>query len=237
MFQPDRPGPLAGLHVIDTGHGDLFVDRWPHPRAALARAGLDYQLAGEPAALSPATLAALDLSGTVDASPGFAALLHAAYPGLDQWDRIIQEFPSPRAIPAPESVSVRRLVAADAPAFDTLPEDLRWISAPWGSPEEAIASEYAFGAFDGDGRLGSVVLPFHIGDRYEDLGIVTMPWARKRGFGACCAARVAADVEARGRRATWSTTPDNTGSLAVAAKLGAVHVRDDVLYIVDWDGN
>jgi RimJ/RimL family protein N-acetyltransferase len=29
---------------------------------------------------------------------------------------------------------------------------------------------------------------------------------------------------------TWSTSPDNTGSRGVAARLGFVHERDDVLY-------
>ena len=43
---------------------------------------------------------------------------------------------------------------------------------------------------------------------------------------------VVADIRARGRRPTWTTSPDNTGSRAVAARLGFVHVRDDVLYAV-----
>ena len=30
-FLPDRPGPLIGLHVLQTGHGVCFVDRWPDP--------------------------------------------------------------------------------------------------------------------------------------------------------------------------------------------------------------
>ena len=34
-FIPDQPGPLVGLHVINTGNGTCHVDRWPNPRAIL----------------------------------------------------------------------------------------------------------------------------------------------------------------------------------------------------------
>jgi hypothetical protein len=34
-FIPDQPGPLVGLHVLQTGHGACFADRWPHPRTVL----------------------------------------------------------------------------------------------------------------------------------------------------------------------------------------------------------
>jgi hypothetical protein len=27
-FLPDRPGPQVGLHLLHTGHGACFVDRW-----------------------------------------------------------------------------------------------------------------------------------------------------------------------------------------------------------------
>ena len=27
-FVPDRPGPLVGLHVIQTGQGVCYADRW-----------------------------------------------------------------------------------------------------------------------------------------------------------------------------------------------------------------
>jgi RimJ/RimL family protein N-acetyltransferase len=43
---------------------------------------------------------------------------------------------------------------------------------------------------------------------------------------------VVADVRSRGRTPTWTTSPDNRASLAVAARLGFAHERDDVLYAV-----
>jgi hypothetical protein len=38
-------------------------------------------------------------------------------------------------------------------------------------------------------------------------------------------------VCARGREPSWSTSPSNEGSLAVARALGATRERDDVLWL------
>jgi hypothetical protein len=43
---------------------------------------------------------------------------------------------------------------------------------------------------------------------------------------------VVADVRSRGNTPTWTTSPDNAGSLGVARRLGFVHDHDDVLYAV-----
>jgi hypothetical protein len=32
-FLPDRPEPSIGLHLLNTGHGTAWADRWPEPRA------------------------------------------------------------------------------------------------------------------------------------------------------------------------------------------------------------
>ena len=75
-------------------------------------------------------------------------------------------------------------------------------------------------------------MPFYVGARHADLGVVTDPGFRGRGLSTRCAAAVAADVRARGLVPTWTTSPDNTASLAVAARLGFVRHREDVLYAV-----
>jgi predicted GNAT family acetyltransferase len=62
--------------------------------------------------------------------------------------------------------------------------------------------------------------------------VVTDPGFRSRGLSTRCAAAVAADVRARGLVPTWTTSPDNTASLAVATRLGFVRHREDVLYAV-----
>jgi hypothetical protein len=50
-FLPVRPGPLVGLHVLQSGHGACFADRWPEPRMLLANVAGNYSLAGDPDAL------------------------------------------------------------------------------------------------------------------------------------------------------------------------------------------
>jgi predicted GNAT family acetyltransferase len=78
----------------------------------------------------------------------------------------------------------------------------------------------------------AVATAFFVGTQHEDIGVVTEPGYRGRGLSTSCAAAVIADVRARGRRPTWTTSPENTGSRAVAARLGFVHARADVLYAV-----
>lgn len=232
LFLPDRPGPLTGLHVIATGLGELFVDRLPAPRVALARVGADVQLAGDPAALAPEALRALELRGFIDAPERFVPLLLAQFPDLHAEARVISRL-GDRTAAAPAGVELRRLRAADAPAIAGLEPRLAWIHWTLGGPEALAASERGFGAFV-DGVLASVAVPFLVGERFEELGVVTEPAFRGRGLSPACASAVAADVRARGRAPSWSTSRENAASLAVAAKLGAVKDRDDVLYVAGF---
>jgi predicted GNAT family acetyltransferase len=93
------------------------------------------------------------------------------------------------------------------------------------------ASGTAWAAF-ADGRPVAVASTFFLGREYEDIGVVTEPAHRGRGLSTSCAAAVIGGIRARGHRPTWTTSPDNTASRAVAARLGFVHARDDVLYAV-----
>ena len=74
-----------------------------------------------------------------------------------------------------------------------------------------------------------------MGERFEEIGVVTDPAHRRRGLNAACVSCVIADIQERGRLPSWSTTPDNTASLGMAAKFGAQKDREDVLYMVGWD--
>jgi RimJ/RimL family protein N-acetyltransferase len=76
-----------------------------------------------------------------------------------------------------------------------------------------------------------VALPYHLGVAFEDVGVVTAAAFRGRGLSPACAGHVVCDVRARGRTPTWSTSPDNLPSLAVARKLGARKDRNDVLWV------
>lgn len=234
FFPPDRPGPQAGLHAIQTGMGSMHVDRWPEPRVVVAFVGDDVQLGGDAAAVDADDLRSLGLDEVmIDAAAEFVPALEAAFPELWPWSRVISTLEA-RKVREPEGVAVRRLAWDDARAIDSLPEDLRWISISWEGPEGLAASGLAFGAFAGE-RLVSVAAPFSMGDRYDDIGVVTDPDFRRRGINAACVAQVIDEIVERGRLPSWSTSPENTASLSVAAKFGARKHRDDVLYMLGFD--
>ena len=211
-----------------TGHGRCLVDRWPNPRTVLAEVAGNVSLRGDPDYLSD-----LDepMTGFVEAPDSFLAVLREQDPGLHIWDRLMFELPgAPPCLPQ-LAATVRRLTAADADAAVGLSEQIRWIAATHGGPVELASSERAWGAFVAE-RLGSVAVPFYLGEYYEDVGVVTEQACRRQGLSTACAAAVVADIQARGRRASWTTSPDNIGSLGVAARLGFRPVREDVLYLL-----
>jgi hypothetical protein len=150
-FVPDRPGPLVGLHVLQTGNGACFVDRWPNPRAVLVEAAENFSLAGDPHALQPEDLQPR-LLGFVEAPEAFASLLRAASPDMRMWDRIILEQQSASRPAVPPGHVVRRLDPEDAYQLWGLSPELRWICNTWGGPAGLASSGYAWGAF-ADGRL------------------------------------------------------------------------------------
>ena len=168
------------------------------------------------------------LRGLVEAPPQWRPALEAVAP-VAVWERIVAVLPDgarPRPGPA-----VRRLEPADVAGLEALDPSISWISETWGGHAGLAASGTAWVAVD-DGRPVAVATAFFVGAEHEDIGVVTEPGYRGRGLSTSCAAAVVADVRARGRRPTWTTSPDNTGSRAVAARLGFVHARDDVLYAV-----
>jgi RimJ/RimL family protein N-acetyltransferase len=235
-FQPERPGPLVFEHVLTSGRGRCLADRWPEPRAVLAETAENYTLRGDPGALTDADIDAI--TGLVEAPPEWLPRLRNSDPGLGVWQRVVAALPAD-AVAAPSAprkahragTAVRKLTPADAAALAALPEDIAWIHESWGGVEPVLAAGVAHGAVV-DGEIVSVAVAFFQGRAYEDIGVVTAKGYRRAGLSAACAAAVVADIRARGRVPSWTTSPDNTGSLAVAAQLGFVHDRDDVLYAV-----
>jgi RimJ/RimL family protein N-acetyltransferase len=135
-------------------------------------------------------------------------------------------------IPAPGAGQlVRRLGAGDGGSLASLGEESAWIANTWGGPDGLAAGGIGWGAFAGP-RLVAVACPFFVGEAYEDLGVATEPAFRGLGLSTACAGEVARDVRRRGRVPTWTTSPDNTASLRVAAKLGFGLRRRDVLQVV-----
>ena len=229
-FLPDRPGPLVGLHVIHTGNGACFVDRWPEPRAIITDTAGNYALAGDPDALQPDELQRR-IAGFVDAPEPFVPLLRAAFTDVTVWERVILDLEARPSVAAPSGFLLRRLGAADAYHLWGLSPGSAWISKTWGGPPGLAASGYAWGAFS-EARLVSVACPFFVGAGYKDLGVVTEPEFRGRGLSVACAGAVCGDILDRGRRPSWTTATDNLASLRVAEKLGFVHQRRDRLYVV-----
>jgi RimJ/RimL family protein N-acetyltransferase len=230
-FLPDRPGPQVGLHVLHTGRGEFFVDRWPRPRVVLVHAGLDYALVGDPAALTPVQLRLHVERGALEAATPFDSVVRAAFPALEVWPRVIFERPAgPLPAVAVPDAQLRRLERADARGLSELAPELRWIAAPWGGPLGLATSDYAWGAF-ADGRLVAVACSFHVGARYEDIGVVTEAAYRRRGLSTACTAALCGDIEGRDRRPSWSTSLDNLASQGVAQKLGFRLDRHDRLLL------
>ena len=227
-FSPERPGPLIHQHQVHTGQGRCRVDRWPDPRVVLAELPGNYALRGDPRRLPAGELA--DLAGFVEAAPDWLPALRAGAGEVGVWKRIIAVLPADAVSPA-AAQQARRLGPPDAAALRAYDPAGSWIWSTWGGPDELAAVRVAHGAFV-DGRLVSVALPFFLGTRHADIGVVTEAGWRGRGLSTACAAAVVADLLARGLTPTWTTSPDNTASRAVAARLGFVPHREDVLYAV-----
>jgi predicted GNAT family acetyltransferase len=83
-----------------------------------------------------------------------------------------------------------------------------------------------------DGRLVAVACSFFVGERFEDIGVVTESTHRGLGLSTACAAALCGDIRSRGRRPSWTTSTDNRPSLRVADKLGFVVQRHDRLLLV-----
>jgi GNAT superfamily N-acetyltransferase len=229
-FLPDRPGPLVGLHVIQTGHGACFADRWPDPRAVLVECAGNFSLSGDPGALAPADLVER-IAGFVEAPGPFVPLLRSAFPAARVWERVILDLATAPRFALPPGDVVRRLGPGDADHLRGLGPESRWIGKTLGGPEGLASSGWAWGAF-AEGRLVAVACIFFVGDRYEDIGVATEPEFRGRGLSGACAGALCEDIRERGRRPSWTTSPDNAASLRVAEKLGFTRQRRDCLYAV-----
>ncbi|HET7518287.1 MAG TPA: GNAT family N-acetyltransferase [Actinomycetes bacterium] len=233
LVPPERPGPMIAQHVLATGHGGCLADRWPEPRALLVETGGNWTLAGDPAALDPAAVRGR-VTGFVDAPVVFEPLLRATARELHEWPRVILTLDGPDGPPPGHRrhFQVRRLGPGDGGPLAELGDETGWIASTWGGPGGLAASGVGWGAFEGR-RLAAVACPFFVGNGYEDLGVATEPEFRGLGLSTACAATVCQDVRRRGRVPSWTTSPDNTASLRVAAKLGFRLQRHDRLLVVD----
>src|SRR5262245_13264769 len=145
-FIPDQPGPLVELHVINTGNGAFYVDRWPNPRATLANTAGNYALAGDPSILAHDDLKPW-ISGFVAAPQRFVPLLEATFPGLIFWNRIILELRGSAKFSVPAEALIRPIEPVDSSYLQGLSPESNWIGKTLGGPAGLAASGLAWGAF------------------------------------------------------------------------------------------
>ena len=228
-FIPEEPGPLVGLHVIQTGNGTVLVDRWPDPGAVIAETGCNYSLRGDPDAVDISKLT--KIVGLIDAPERFFPLFESTFPGMVVWPRVTFELPRSPTHAHVSGASVRRLHRDDEGQLECLALEMEWIWGTWGDARGLTSSGRAWGAFL-DGRLASVACTFFVGERYEEIEVVTEPNFRGLGLSPACAAALCTDIRDRGSVPTWTTSPDNAASLRVADKLGFEVARSSTLYVV-----
>lgn len=231
-FPAGSPG-LGALpdHVRSTGTGSWWADRPVEPRAGAVSCAGYVVMGGDPRAVAPEALA--QLAHSYFAVPDrFLPLLGASFERIVPWERMIWVQDAPGCDPRLSAdVLVRRLTFRDASAVRELGPEPAWITESWGGPHGLAGSGHCWGAFRG-GRLLSVACTYFLGDRYEDVAVVTVPDERGKGLAAACVRGLCADVAARGRTPSWTCSRYNEPSRRLAVKAGFRLVRAYVHYAV-----
>ncbi|MFC0843215.1 GNAT family N-acetyltransferase [Streptomyces noboritoensis] len=219
-FPRATAGPTTlAEHVLATRVGRLWADRADRPRTVAVACAGHVLLCGDPGTLDPAAVAPL-ANRYVLASSRFLPVLGAAFDRVVPWERMVYvRREEPAAPRAPRGVTVRRLSAADAHALAVIGSDSAWIHASWGGATGLAGSGHAWGAFHRD-RLLAVACTYFLGSRYEDIAVVTVPDHRRQQLALSCVLALCADVEARGRSATWTCSRYNRPSRLLAWTAG-----------------
>lgn len=121
-LERETPGPEAVLgHVLSTGHGRSWADRWPDPSVLLTETGGNYLLLGDPRSVDPDAVRPL-VRGFLAAPPEFVPVLATAFPDRVVWDRVVYRLPPDRALTRPAvGAEVRALTPDDADAVGAWP--------------------------------------------------------------------------------------------------------------------
>ncbi|MEU2238309.1 GNAT family N-acetyltransferase [Streptomyces sp. NPDC018338] len=230
-FRSGAPGTAAlAEHVLATGHGQWWTDRADRPRLVAVSCGDHALLAGDPTAVAPAELAPL-AGHYIDTADRFLPALGAAFEQLDPWERMLYVHQAEAVAPrVPRGVTVRRVMAEDAPVIAALDPSMAWIHGSWGGPAALAASGVAWAAFR-RGRVIAVACTRFLGSRYEDVACATAPGERRQHLALACVAGLTADVAARGHRASWCCSRDNRPSRLLAWSAGFRLTREYVHHV------
>ena len=115
------------MHVLNTGNGACFVDRWPEPRAVLVDSAGNCSLLGDPDTLQPEDLKSR-IQGFLDAPEQFEPILKKSFPDLKVWDRVLLELNQEPSLSNPDGFAIRRLESEDTYNLWGLTPESAWIS-------------------------------------------------------------------------------------------------------------
>lgn len=182
---------------------------------------LDFPDTGGRLSLSPEQARLLGLADTSEiGAPELDAALRQAGIGLNGADHLFYfAIPGQTALrEQPEPDSVRQLTAEDADLFADFTAQ-----APADDLDEAFVELdhwLVFGCFV-DGRLAAAasLIPWS-GTKFADLGILTLPEFRGRGYGRQTVRAACAHALALGYEPQYRCQPDNAPSNALAAAAG-----------------
>jgi len=229
-----RAGLLFAPHLVRTGRGDWWVDRWPAPTAMVLFVGGNLAIAGDAQRIGREFLAGAVTELLREWDRVFIDVpdaLHNALGPLQPWPLIAATAAAARGPIAPTSgAEVRRLAGTDLPALSGLDASLHWIGDTWGGLRALAESGRAWSAWV-QGELAALSAPGFVGDTIEDVFVVTEPAFRGRGLSPACAGQVLREVAEAGHRASWTTWPANRASLRVAEKLGFSGWREHQTWI------
>lgn len=229
-FLPEQPGRLTGIHILKTGNGALFADKWPAPEAILAETAGSYVLLGNPEALAQEDLR-LRIRGSVSAGDEFVPLLKANFPNLRIVEKavyVLQKAPSLQ-VSNMDHVRICQLHCDDTHHLWGLSPSSSWITRTWSGPVGLADSSQAFGVFIND-QLASVSCTYYVGQTYQDVAVTTERNFQGKGLCTACAAALCREILTKGFLPIWNTALDNPASIRVAEKLGFELVKKYPLY-------
>jgi len=129
-----------------------------------------------------------------------------------------------------EKECVRQLSIEDLALLEASPEFAR--AAGFGGPRQLLEESFmACGIIDG--KIVASAQAYARSERYADIGVVTLPEYRGRGFATAAASIVAQRLQEAGEIPLWSTGEDNYASQRIAQKLGFTEAGRRVYVIVE----